>query len=66
MPSNRTTVELLIVISLQYKQSNTLVDFYRYITYVIGHIIPERRSGHKPRARVLIPPGYLHPGKRKH
>jgi hypothetical protein len=26
----------------------------------------ERRSGHKPGARVLIPPGYLHPGKRKH
>jgi hypothetical protein len=26
----------------------------------------ERRSGRKPGARVLIPPGYLHPGKRKH
>ena len=25
----------------------------------------ERRSGRKPGARVLIPPGYLHPGKRK-
>jgi hypothetical protein len=24
----------------------------------------ERRSGRKPGARVLIPPGYLHPGKR--
>jgi hypothetical protein len=26
----------------------------------------ERRAGRKPGARVLIPPGYLHPGKRKH
>jgi hypothetical protein len=26
----------------------------------------ERRSGRKPGARVLIPPDYLHPGKRKH
>ena len=26
----------------------------------------ERRSGRKPGARVLIPSGYLHPGKRKH
>jgi hypothetical protein len=25
----------------------------------------ERRSGRKPGARVLIPPGYLHPGKLK-
>jgi hypothetical protein len=24
----------------------------------------ERRSGHKPGPRVLIPPGYLHPEKR--
>ena len=26
----------------------------------------ERRSGRKPGARVVVPPGYLHPGKRKH
>jgi hypothetical protein len=26
----------------------------------------ERRSERTPGARVLIPPGYLHPGKRKH
>jgi hypothetical protein len=26
----------------------------------------ERRSGRQPGARVLIPPGYLHPGKGKH
>jgi hypothetical protein len=26
----------------------------------------ERRSGRKTGARVLIPSGYLHPGKRKH
>jgi hypothetical protein len=25
-----------------------------------------RTDGAKRRARVLIPPGYLHPGKRKH
>ena len=25
-----------------------------------------RAGGAKRRARVLIPPGYLHPGKRKH
>jgi hypothetical protein len=32
---------------------------------IIG-LIPEPRSGRKPVARVLIPPGYLHPGKGKH
>jgi hypothetical protein len=26
----------------------------------------DRRSGRNPGTRVLIPPGYLHPGKRKH
>ena len=26
----------------------------------------ERRSGRKSGATILIPPGYLHPGKRKH
>jgi hypothetical protein len=26
----------------------------------------ERRSGRQPGARVLIPPGYLHPGKETH
>jgi hypothetical protein len=29
------------------------------------HYYP-RAGGAKRRARVLIPPGYLHPGKRKH
>jgi hypothetical protein len=28
--------------------------------------ISPRAGGAKRRARVLIPPGYLHPGKRKH
>jgi hypothetical protein len=28
--------------------------------------INPRADGAKLRARVLIPPGYLHPGKRKH
>jgi hypothetical protein len=32
-----------------------------------GEIWPcPRADGAKRRARVLIPPGYLHPGKRKH
>jgi hypothetical protein len=26
----------------------------------------ERRSGRQPGVRLLIPPGYLHPGKGKH
>ena len=29
-------------------------------------LICPRADGAKRRARVLIPPGYLHPGKRKH
>jgi hypothetical protein len=51
-----------------YKQQNVLN--YK------AHIIPlvsafslyyyPRSDGAKRRARVLIPPGYLHPGKRKH
>ena len=32
---------------------------------IVG-LIPEPRSGRNPVARVLIPPGYLHPGKGKH
>ena len=30
------------------------------------HQINPGADGAKRRARVLIPPGYLHPGKRKH
>ena len=30
------------------------------------YVIYPRADGAKRRARVLIPPGYLHPGKRKH
>jgi hypothetical protein len=29
-------------------------------------LVYPRADGAKRRARVLIPPGYLHPGKRKH
>ena len=29
-------------------------------------LVYPRAGGAKRRARVLIPPGYLHPGKRKH
>jgi hypothetical protein len=32
----------------------------------IGRTINPRADGAKRRARVQIPPGYLHPGKRKH
>jgi hypothetical protein len=34
----------------------------------VGVKLPDfpRADGAKRRARVLIPPGYLHPGKRKH
>jgi hypothetical protein len=31
-----------------------------------NNILNPRADGAKRRARVLIPPGYLHPGKRKH
>ena len=30
------------------------------------NLVYPRAGGAKRRARVLIPPGYLHPGKRKH
>ena len=39
--------------------------FYKFISYPRANG-SGRRSGRKPEARVLIPPGYLHPGKRKH
>ena len=32
----------------------------------IHYLFYPRAGGAKRRARVLIPPGYLHPGKRKH
>jgi hypothetical protein len=36
-----------------------------YINFYINFYYP-RADGAKRRARVLIPPGYLHPGKRKY
>jgi hypothetical protein len=33
---------------------------------LIWYVYCPRADGAKRRARVLIPPGYLHPGKRKH
>ena len=33
---------------------------------LLNRFIYPRADGAKRRARVLIPPGYLHPGKRKH
>ena len=35
------------------------------LDFLIHYYYP-RANGAKRRARVLIPPGYLHPGKRKH
>jgi hypothetical protein len=32
----------------------------------LTELIPEPTARNPRRARVLIPPGYLHPGKRKH
>ena len=46
--------------------------FYKFLTdnlglQTLGNLIYyPRADGAKRRARVLIPPGYLHPGKRKH
>jgi hypothetical protein len=38
-----------------------------YLRKILKHILVcPRADGAKRRARVLIPPGYLHPGKRKH
>jgi hypothetical protein len=41
-------------------ESKTLKLFIQLITF------NPRADGAKCRARVLIPPGYLHPGKGKH
>jgi hypothetical protein len=38
----------------------------QHATLRITITIDPRADGAKRRARVLIPPGYLHPGKRKH
>jgi hypothetical protein len=42
-------------------------EFWRELR-IIGRLIADnpRADSTKRRARVLIPPGYLHPGKRKH
>ena len=40
--------------------------FMKYRCSLKDEIIYPRADGAKRRARVLIPPGYLHPGKRKH
>ena len=56
-------------------KGNTQAHLGRFLQQVINIINSmyysrdngaERRSGHKPRARVLIPSGYLHPGKGTH
>jgi hypothetical protein len=36
-----------------------------FLPLILIRLYP-RADGAKRRARVLIPPGYLHPGKRKH
>jgi hypothetical protein len=41
------------------------VSTHIYALYEAKYTYP-RAGGAKRRARVLIPPGYLHPGKRKH
>ena len=46
------------VVNIQYKQ-------YSFADHPRANGA-ERRSGRKPGAWVLIPPGYLHTGKRKH
>ena len=46
------------------KQNDTM-QHYTTVYKTIQHYNP-RADDAKRRARVLIPPGYLHPGKRKH
>jgi hypothetical protein len=41
------------------------ISFLIYMYPEIQGFVPEP-TARKRRARVLIPPGYLHPGKRKH
>jgi hypothetical protein len=45
------------------------LEFFFNMLTMSALLMPEynpRADGAKRRARVLIPPGYLHPGKRKH
>ena len=51
-----TSMNELVLFLLIYRVSQKTIE----ITYC------PRADGAKRRARVLIPPGYLHPGKRKH
>ena len=53
------------------KTTNSILATVYYCENYLLYFCPrangaERRSGRQPGARVLIPPGYLHPGKGKH
>ena len=51
-------IESFAVINLRCVSTNKTIIYVIYVN--------PRADGAKRRARVLIPPGYLHPGKRKH
>ena len=48
---------------LQFLVSFSLFLYFQMLCFICPF---PRADGAKRRARVLIPPGYLHPGKRKH
>ena len=58
--SNELTDEGGEYLSQDALKSDNSVNIY------LWRIINSRADGAKRRARVLIPPGYLHPRKRKH
>jgi hypothetical protein len=52
-------------IFLKKLHSATLTDLLKFGPSLHEQLNIPRADGAKRRARVLIPPGYLHPGKRK-
>jgi hypothetical protein len=52
--------------SISYKYKSKITKSLTTEHKWIDTIVYPRADGAKRRARVLIPPGYLHPGKRKH
>ena len=42
------------------------IHAYNCVQTDCARVVSPRADGAKRRAKVLIPPGYLHPGKRKH
>jgi hypothetical protein len=64
-PYNKRVINL-VLLGLYRKVFAFGLSGGKYFPVQTSLSVNPRADGAKRRARVLIPPGYLHPGKRKH